>query len=109
MSSDIPWARAVLRDTIKSLRAHQGPDVTEKQMARAIENAILTIEVALSNMTRETVKPRRAKVESDVLTPELAVDIRRHLKENPGASVKQVAALFHVNQGRVTEALQGKV
>jgi hypothetical protein len=109
MSSDIPWARKVLRQQIEGLRRALGPDVTGPERERAVKDAIMLVENALAHMTRETVKPRRAKVESDVLTPELADDIRRYLEENPGASVKHVAALFHVNQGRVTEALQGKV
>jgi hypothetical protein len=109
MSSDIPWARKVLRLQLEGLSKALGPDVTGPERERAIKEAILMAENALAHMTRETVKPRRAKVESDVLTPELAYYIRSYLEENPGASVKHVAALFHVNQGRVTEALQGKV
>lgn len=109
MSSDIPWARKVLRQQIEGLRRALGPDVTGPERERAVKDAIILVENALANMTRESFKPRRAKVESDVLTPELADDIRSYLEENPGASVKQVATLFHVNQGRVTEALQGKV
>lgn len=109
MSSDIPFARAILRDIIKSLRAHQGPDVTEKRMAKAIENTILSTEVALANMTRETFKPYRARVKSEPLDAEKAEEIRQFVKKNPGASVKDAAIIFNVNQGRITEALQGKV
>ena len=109
MSSDIPFARAILRDIIKSLRAHQGPDVTEKQMAKAIENTILSTEVALANMTRETFKPYRARVKSEPLDATKAEEIRQFVKKRPGVSVKDAAIMFNVNQGRITEALQGKV
>jgi hypothetical protein len=109
MSSNIPWARKVLRLQLEELSKALGPSVTGPEREKAIRDAIMLGENALAYMTRESFKPRRAKVESDALTPELAEEIRRHLEENPGASVKHVAALFHVNQGRVTEALQGKV
>ena len=100
MSSDIPFAREVLRNLLKAYR--NGEKVTTQY-------ATTSIEVALSHMTRETIKPRRARVKSDPLDAALAAQIRQYVKSNPGVSVKDAAILFNVNQGRITEALQGKV
>lgn len=109
VSSDIPLARAILRDQIACLRAATSPTKTGPEVVQAITDAIKIAEVALSYMTRESVKPRRARAKSDTLDATLAMRIRAYIKANPAVSTKDAANLFNVNQGRITEALQHKV
>jgi predicted XRE-type DNA-binding protein len=102
-------ARKVLMKQVDDLKRALDLGVTWQDMQDAISTAIKRSEIALSYMTRESVKPVRAKAKSEVLNSKLAEDIRRHVKFNPGMSTKDVANIFNVNQGRVTEALQHKV
>jgi len=47
----------------------------------------------------------RAKNRSKPLTTELADEIRRYVRRNPGLHQRDVAQRFNVNPGRVSEAL----
>ena len=109
MSSDIPKARGVLRGQIEDLQRSLVIGVTWQDRENAMKKAIRSAEIALSLMTRESVKPHRARVKSDPLDAKLAAQIRRYVRANPAVSTKDAANLFNVNQGRITEALQHKV
>jgi len=51
----------------------------------------------------------RAKVQSKTLTPELAARIRRYARAHPGTPQDKIGALFKVNPGRVSEALNNLI
>lgn len=51
---------------------------------------------------------KRAKPTSNPMNPTLAKSIRAYAKANPKASQKEVANVFNVNPGRVSEVLRGK-
>ncbi|ELT50978.1 hypothetical protein [Brucella intermedia] len=50
----------------------------------------------------------RTPVKSARITPALKQKIRDYKSRNPDASQFEIAAVFNVNQGRVSEALYGK-
>jgi predicted XRE-type DNA-binding protein len=43
------------------------------------------------------------------MTPELYEEIREFAEANPTTSQQDVAAIFNVNHGRVSEAINGKL
>lgn len=53
-------------------------------------------------------KGARSPVASVPMTPELAAAIRAYAVAHPGVSQATIAEFFKVNQGRVSEALNGK-
>ncbi len=50
---------------------------------------------------------RRARVQSAPVTPEIAEGVRR-MAANPDVTVGKIADRFGINQGRVSEILNGK-
>lgn len=52
---------------------------------------------------------KRAPVTSTPMTPALARTIRSHSARHPKQSHQDIAALFNVNPGRVSQALQGDI
>jgi hypothetical protein len=50
----------------------------------------------------------RAPANSTKMTPELAEEIREYADANPGMSHQDIAVMFNVNHGRVSEAIKGK-
>jgi len=50
----------------------------------------------------------RAPATSTPMTPELADEIREFAAANPGMSHQEMAVVFNVNLGRVSESLSGK-
>lgn len=48
---------------------------------------------------------RKREPQSVAMTPQLAGQIRRYWRNNPGKTQSQVASVFNVNPGRVSEAL----
>jgi hypothetical protein len=43
-----------------------------------------------------------------LITPELYEEIREYAEANPGMSHQDIAVMFNVNHGRVSEAIKGK-
>lgn len=93
MSSDIPAARALLRQALRF--GATGPEMR----ARIVE--------ALRLMHRKRHKLVRARASLPGLTPDLADAIRHYVRAHPHVSTLDVASLFGVNPGRVSEALSG--
>jgi hypothetical protein len=50
----------------------------------------------------------RAAATSTPMTPELAEEIREFAEANPGTSHQDIAVVFNVNHGRVSEVISGK-
>ena len=50
----------------------------------------------------------RALATSTPMTPELADEIREFAEVNPGTSHQDIAVIFNVNHGRVSEVISGK-
>jgi hypothetical protein len=50
----------------------------------------------------------RAAATSTPMTPELAEEIREFAEANPGTSHQDIAVVFNVNHGRVSEIISGK-
>lgn len=65
------------------------------------------MEVLTAEMVRRS-PVKRAKPTSNPMNPTLAKSIRAYVKANPKASQKDVANVFNVNPGRVSEVLRGK-
>lgn len=90
--SGIPRARELL---IEALPHIPGP---HKRM----------VAEALSLMYREPPAKPRARSTKTRMTAPLAKSIRAYVRANPSAHLQDVADLFNVNPGRVSEALHGK-
>lgn len=89
--SNIPAARALLRDLLPSLPG----------------TAAATVSQALDLMTREPLAKPRAPHRKRTITAADAVAIRAYCHRNPHADLQDVAAMFSTNIGRVSEALHG--
>lgn len=63
----------------------------------------------LADETFRTPAVRRAPNKRRRLDAKLADDIRIFAKRNPNAQMNDIANIFNVNQGRVSEALNNKV
>lgn len=50
----------------------------------------------------------RAPANSTKMTPELYEEITEYAEANPGMSQQDIAVVFNVNHGRVSEAISGK-
>jgi hypothetical protein len=50
----------------------------------------------------------RAPASSTMMTPELSDEIKEYAEANPSMSHQDIAVVFNVNHGRVSEAIKGK-
>ncbi len=87
--TDIPRARRLIADAM----------YTMVQVLKQLREAE-------SLMTRPS-PIRRAMRSSQPMTPALAVTIRKHAKLHPDASYKEIAEVYNVDAGRVSEAVRG--
>jgi len=62
----------------------------------------------LAEQTRRRYNGRTTPKVSDTVTPETEAAIRAYHAAYPDKALHQVARVFQVNQGRVSEALRGK-
>jgi hypothetical protein len=93
--SDIPLARLLLSDLADDLRL-QNPSAAQ------------IIDMVVSDlMYRTHVKPR-APISSARMTSTLARSIRIMAAHRPDMSAQEIADIFNVNSGRVSEAIAGK-
>lgn len=90
MTTNIPKAREILNAVL---------DITDDEAVAGMVTA------ALSMMTRTRVK-RRAEIQSRPMTESLSREIYDYYAANPSVSSKEIANIYGVNQGRVTEAIQ---
>lgn len=70
--------------------------------------AAMAIEHIVEKLMRRTYTKRKAPVSSDAMTPAMAAAIRQVYEANPEMSAQEIADIFNVNQGRVSEAIAGK-
>lgn len=71
------------------------------------ELAAELLELAEELKRRSPTAPR-APATSTQMTPELADEIKEFADANPGTSHQDIAVVFNVNHGRVSEVLSGK-
>ena len=90
--ADVPAARELLQQALKF----------EMQ-----DEARTLIREALELMYRDFIG-RRAPTKSRTITPETVRLIKRYADQYPHDSYQQIANVFEVNQGRVSEILAGK-
>lgn len=90
--SDIPEARR---------RLLMIADMAEPETAKRIRSVVKMF------MTREKAV-RCAPVKSKGIQPSIALRIRQMAYNNPTMHVAEIAALFGVNPGRVSEVLHGR-
>jgi hypothetical protein len=83
------------------------PEVRTRLRELAVEHGIDELEVLADNLRRRPAV-RRAPVQSASMTRSLAAAIKAYAAAYPTASLSQIAAVFAVNHGRVSEVLAGK-
>lgn len=86
--SDIPKAREIIKDVMAQVGQSQKSQLAE----------------ALALMTRKKYKPR-SSIKSQSMSKSLAAQIFAHHVNNPDASAAEIATLFNVNPGRVSEVI----
>ena len=62
----------------------------------------------LAERTKRRFNGRASRKVSDTVTPETEAAIRAYRAAYPDRALHQIARVFSVNQGRVSEALRGK-
>lgn len=90
--SNVPKAREILQSAL-AMRADE-------------DGMRASIAEALGYMTRVHTKPR-AKPESRKMTPVIARQVQAFFGRNQGMSVRQIADIFQIGTGRVSEAIAG--
>jgi hypothetical protein len=88
------------------------PDVAKRirEIAEIIQSDYPTESGDLLELAAE-IKRRsgpRAPASSTPVTPELYEEIKEYAEANPGMSHQDIAVVFNVNHGRVSEAIRGK-
>jgi hypothetical protein len=63
---------------------------------------------ALADELRRRFSGPRAPATSTTMTPELSEEVKEFAEANPGMSHQDIAIVFNVNHGRVSEAIKGK-
>ena len=63
----------------------------------------------LADETYRRSPKKRARTRSPKLTPAMAARIRQYSRENPDAHQQDIATVFDLNHGRVSEALDNQV
>ena len=81
--------------------------LTEALQFSMDDRARQRIEAAMQEMYRDFIG-RRAPTKSRTITPETVRLIKRYADRYPHDSYQQIANVFEVNQGRVSEILAGK-
>lgn len=89
-----------IRDAMYTI-AHVMKDMGYTKLAKEMIN--------LANETRRVYIKKRAPNECQVVTPKIKAKIIQYYKFNPRKSVRHIANVFDVNQGRVSEIIGGKI
>ena len=98
--------RFVPREDVFTLEAQE--ETMRLPEVRAELAAIIDrLNVLQAEIARRPAK-RRAPVTSVPATPELKQKIKAYAKAHPSKSLAEIGRVFHVNGGRVSEALSGK-
>ena len=83
------------------------PEVAERLREKASQSGDEELAL-LADQLRRRRRARRAEAASARMTTKLKDDICAFAAQHPEASQATIAAIFLVNQGRVSEALHGK-
>jgi hypothetical protein len=97
MSRPIPEVRTELHEIARAIEENR---IVRAEAARQVR--------ALANDLHRESPVRRAPVNSNAMTPQLAERIRTYARARPQVSQLKIAVVFGVNQGRVSEAMNGK-
>jgi hypothetical protein len=81
------------------------PEIRNRLQAIAAETGISELSDLADEMYRRP-PIRRAQTRSPKLTPELAAKIRDYTLQHPDAHFQDIASVFGVNPGRVTDSFQ---
>lgn len=82
------------------------PEVRDRLRELAVEHGIDELEI-LAEALRRRPPVRVAERRAEPMTEELRVAIRAYFKARPTASNQEIATVFGVNPGRVSESLAG--
>ena len=66
------------------------------------------VDQIIALMYRKSIKRVKSERTSTPMTPALARQILNYMQASPETSTREAAEHFNVNQGRVTEVLEGK-
>ena len=106
MKRTIPQIRIALAEQADRLRAITGSSFLLNAHERALKDVADTIDaLALETIRRSSGK--RAKSTALKLTPEMAERIRDYVADHPDMTNRAIGAIFHVDGGRVTDAMLG--
>ena len=96
MSSNVPQARKILKTVARQLRTGV---ISKPEAARYITKALPLL---------ERKKPVRRAPRQRYLTKRIKAEIIEYARKHPDAQMAAIAEWFKVNQGRVSEVLNGK-
>ncbi|MFN4278330.1 MAG: hypothetical protein ACK4FJ_18710 [Ferrovibrio sp.] len=82
------------------------PEIRERLQLLAILHGIPELEVLADELKRRSSGKRPPRV-AQPMTPQLAQTIRQYAALNPDVPQYEMARVFNVNPGRVSEALRG--
>ena len=85
------------------------PQVRVRLTEIANEHGIDEIHELVEELYRKPLAKKRAPVRSPTMTPELAEGIREYAQDNPDVHQQEIAEMFGVNHGRISEALHGEI
>jgi hypothetical protein len=78
------------------------------EIAEAFPSHANELVLLADELRRRSPSLPRAAATSTPMTPELADEIREFAEANPGTSHQDIAVVFNVNHGRVSEVISGK-
>lgn len=83
------------------------PQIRERLVELAAVHSIPEL-ADLAEETRRRFHGRKAPVRSFGITPELKAEVRAHAASHPKKHMRDIAQVFKIDQGRVSEILFGK-
>jgi hypothetical protein len=84
------------------------PQIRERLLELAGEHDLPELAALAEETRRRSPAKRKAPTTSRPLTHGVVVGIRAYAASHPDVSQQQLAEIFHVNNGRISEALRGK-
>lgn len=83
------------------------PEIADRLRDLAAERGLPELAGLADELRRRPAGPRPPAV-SQPMSADLIEEIRSFARRNPGKTQVEISRRFHVNQGRVSEALKGK-
>jgi hypothetical protein len=84
------------------------PQIRERLIQLSVEHDLPELVLLAEETRRRPPVKVKAPATSRPLTHGVVIGIRAYASQHPTASHQQLAEIFHVNNGRVSEALRGK-